>query len=379
MDGFNQLKQTSGFMNLEAAEDVSCPKNLHPNDDIYISKAVLPNGKRISLLKTLLSSACERNCYYCPFRAGRDFRRATFRPEVLANTYMALYNAGITQGIFLSSGVIGGGIRTQDLLIDTAEILRFKLDYRGYLHLKVMPGIEKDQVYRSMQLADRISVNLEAPNTLRLQKLAPRKQFIDELVEPLRWIDQIRQTRRPQKGWNGRWPSSVTQFVVGGVGESDLELLTTTEHLYRELRLSRSYFSAFRPFPDTPMSNQPAESKQRQHRLYQASFLLRDYGFDTEELPINIDGNLPQDIDPKLAWAKKNLVGQPVEINLADRHELLRVPGIGPKAAQAIITNRRKDRLRSLGDLGRIGINTLRVAPFILMDGRLPARQLSFW
>jgi predicted DNA-binding helix-hairpin-helix protein len=127
------------------------------------------------------------------------------------------------------------------------------------------------------------------------------------------------------------------------------------------------------------MSNQPAESRQRQHRLYQASFLLRDYGFGTEELPINIDGNLPQDIDPKLAYAKKNLVGQPVEINLADRHELLRVPGIGPKAAQAIITNRRKDRLRSLGDLGRIGINTMRVAPFILMDGRLPARQLSFW
>jgi len=379
MDGFDQLKQTSGFMSLEAAEDVSCPKNLHPNDDIYISKAVLPNGKRISLLKTLLSSACERNCYYCPFRAGRDFRRATFRPEVLANTYMALYNAGITQGIFLSSGVIGGGIRTQDLLIDAVEILRFKLGYRGYLHLKVMPGIEKDQVYRSMQLADRISVNLEAPNTLRLQKLAPHKQFIDELIKPLRWIDQIRRTRRPQKGWNGRWPSSVTQFVVGGVGESDLELLTTTEHLYRELRLNRSYFSAFRPFPDTPMSNQPAESRQRQHRLYQASFLLRDYGFDTEELPINIDGNLPQDIDPKLAYAKKNLVGQPVEINLADRHELLRVPGIGPKAAQAIITNRRKDRLRSLGDLGRIGINTMRVAPFILMDGRLPARQLSFW
>jgi predicted DNA-binding helix-hairpin-helix protein len=275
--------------------------------------------------------------------------------------------------------VIGGGIRTQDLLIDTAEILRFKLGYIGYLHMKVMPGTEKDQVYRSMQLTDRISVNLEAPNTLRLQKLAPRKQFIEELVQPLRWIDQIRHTRDPQKGWNGRWPSSVTQFVVGGVGESDLELLTTTEHLYRELRLSRSYFSAFRPFPDTPMSNQPAESRQRQHRLYQASFLLRDYGFDTEELPINIDGNLPQDIDPKLAYAKKNLVGQPVEINLADRHELLRVPGIGPKAAQAIITNRRKDRLRSLGDLGRIGINTMRVAPFILLDGRLPARQLSFW
>lgn len=379
MDGFDQLKQMSPFMDLEPAEDVSCPKKLFKNDDIYISKAVLPNGQRISLLKTLLSSACERNCFYCPFRAGRDFRRATFRPEVLANTYMALYNAGITQGIFLSSGVIGGGVRTQDLLIDTAEILRFKHGYKGYLHLKVMPGAEKEQVYRSMQLSDRISVNLEAPNTLRLQKLAPRKQFFDELIQPLKWIDQIRRTQHPHKGWNGRWPSSVTQFVIGGVGESDLELLSTTEHLYQVLRLSRSYYSAFRPFPDTPMSNQPAESRQREHRLYQASFLLRDYGFATEELPLNQDGNLPQNVDPKLAWAIKNLEQQPIDINIANRRELLRVPGIGPKAAQAIIANRRNNRLRSLEDLGKIGINTSRVAPFILMDGRLPARQLSFW
>lgn len=379
MDGLDQIKQLSSFMYLEPAEDVSCPKTRPHNDDIYISKAVLPNGKRISLLKTLLSSACERNCYYCPFRAGRDFRRATFNPDELAKTYMALYNAGITEGIFLSSGVVGGGIRTQDLLIDTAEILRNKLGYRGYLHLKVMPGAEKEQVFRSMQLSDRISVNLEAPNTNRLQKLAPHKQFVDELIQPLQWIEQIRRTQHRSQGWNGRWPSSVTQFVVGGVGESDLELLSTTEHLYRELRLSRSYFSAFRPFPDTPMSDQPAESRQREHRLYQASFLLRDYGFDMEELPLNQDGNLPQHIDPKLAWAQLNLKQQPVEINLADRHELLRIPGIGPKGVKAIIASRRRNRLCSLDDLGRLGINTTRVAPYILMDGQLPTRQLSFW
>lgn len=379
MDGFDRLKQLSSFMDLEPAEDVSCPKTLPHNDDIYISKAILPDGKRISLLKTLLSSACERNCYYCPFRAGRDFRRATFKPDELAKTYMALYNAGITEGIFLSSGVVGGGIRTQDLLIDTAEILRNKLGYKGYLHLKVMPGAEKDQVFRCMQLSDRISVNLEAPNTYRLQNLAPRKQFIDELVQPLRWIDQIRRTQHHRLGWNGRWPSSVTQFVVGGVGESDLELLTTTHNLYSELHLSRSYFSAFRPFPDTPMSNQPAESRQREHRLYQASYLLRDYGFDTEELPFSQDGNLPHNIDPKLAWAQMHLKHRPIEINHADRHELLRIPGIGPKSVRAIISQRRKYQLRSLDDLGRIGIKTNQVAPYILIDGRRPAQQLAFW
>lgn len=379
MDGLVQLKQLSSFMDLEPAEDVSCPKT-HPNgDDIYISKAVLPTGKRISLLKTLLSSACERNCYYCPFRAGRDFRRTTFKPDDLARTYMALYNAGIVEGIFLSSGVVGGGIRTQDLLIDTAEILRYKHGYKGYLHLKVMPGAEKDQVFRSMQLSDRISVNLEAPNTHRLQKLAPRKQFIDELIQPLRWIEQIRRTQHTRLGWNGRWPSSVTQFVVGGVGESDMELLTTTQYLYSDFRLSRSYFSAFRPFHDTPMSNHPAESRRREHRLYQASFLLRDYGFETEELPFSQDGNLPHNIDPKLAWAQIHLKHHPIEINCADRHALLRIPGIGPRSVRAILSYRRKFRIRSIDDLGKIGIQTNRVAPYVLMDGQRPPHQLSLW
>ncbi|MCK5430884.1 MAG: radical SAM protein, partial [Anaerolineales bacterium] len=340
MDTLEQLKQLSSYMDLEPAEDVGCPKVSTRDEDIYLSKAVLPNGQHISLLKTLLTSACERNCYYCPFRAGRDFRRATFKPEDLAKTYKALYNAGIAEGIFLSSGVVGGGIRTQDQLIKTAEILRYKLDYRGYLHLKIMPGAEKTQVFRSMQLADRISINLEAPNTHRLQKLAPRKQFIDELIQPLRWVEEIRHTQHSRLGWNGRWPSSVTQFVVGGVGENDLELLSTTQHLYHELHLSRTYYSAFRPFPDTPMDHLPAESKQREHRLYQASFLLRDYGFDLEELPLNHGGDLPLNIDPKLAWARQTLTHQPIDINHADKRDLLRIPGIGPKGTQAILTYR---------------------------------------
>ena len=171
----------------------------------------------------------------------------------------------------------------------------------------------------------------------------------------------------------------MTQFVVGGVGESDLELLSTTQHLYHELHLSRTYYSAFRPFPDTPMDHLPAESKQREQRLYQASFLLRDYGFDIEELPLNHGGDLPLNIDPKLAWARQTLTHQPIDINHADKRDLLRIPGIGPKGAQAILTYRRQNRVYSLSDLRKIGINTARVAPFILLDGRLPARQISFW
>ncbi len=259
MDLIDRLHTLSTHMELELAEDAGCPAGFKKDHDPFLSQAALPNGRKITMLKTLLTSACERNCYYCPFRAGRDFRRATFKPEELAKTFMSLVQAGITQGVFLSSGIIRGGLRTQDQLIDTAAILREKYSFKGYIHLKIMPGAERDQVERSMRLADRVSINLEAPNTHRLQLLAPGKQFLDELVEPLRWVNEIR-TRQPgQLSWKGRWPSSVTQFVVGAVGESDYELLTTTDMLHHQLGLQRVYYSAFRPHLDTPLENQPAE------------------------------------------------------------------------------------------------------------------------
>jgi len=278
--------------------------------------------------------------------------------------------------LFLSSGIIKGGVSTQDRILDTAEVLRHKLGWRGYLHLKIMPGAEKAQVERAMQLADRISVNLEGPNTKRLQQLAPLKQFMEELLQPLQWAEEIRRSQPAGEGWNGRWPSLTTQFVVGAVGESDLELLTTAGYLYQKLRLSRTYFSGFHPIDDTPLAEQPAVNPWREHRLYQASFLLRDYGFDMEEMPFNQEGNLPLEVDPKLGWAKANLLHEPVEVNRADREDLLRVPGIGPKGANAILHARRRGRLRDLQDLRQIGVVTSRLAPFVLLDGYRPARQL---
>jgi len=379
MDAIERLKFLSTQMDLEPAEDMGCPKIPQHPKDIVLSDAVLPGGKRIVLLKTLLTSACERNCFYCPFRAGRDFRRETFKPEELAKTYIALHRAGIAQGIFLSSGIAGQGVRTQDRLIETAEILRHRLNYRGYLHLKIMPGAEKAQVERSMQLADRVSINLEAPNQHRLQFLAPRKQFLDELIQPLKWVEEIRRTQPSFRGWNGHWPSSTTQFVVGAAGESDLELLDTTERLYRQLHLRRTYFMAFHPISDTPLEDHPAESPVRERRLYQASFLLRDYGFTMEELPLDPEGNLPLQLDPKAAWAKSHLAEQPLEINRANRSELLRIPGIGPKGATAILQARKNGRFRSLSELGRIGIDSTRMAPYILLDGKRPAYQHKFW
>jgi predicted DNA-binding helix-hairpin-helix protein len=379
MEALDRLRLLTSQMHLEPAEDALCPK-LSPRkkEEIYISSAALPNGKRISLLKTLLTSVCERNCYYCPFRAGRDFRRATFRPDEFAQMFMYLHKAGAVEGIFLSSGVVGGGIRTQDQLLATIEILRNKYQYQGYVHLKVMPGTQKAQVEQAMLLADRISVNLEAPNDTRLQKLAPKKQFLDELMQPIKWAAQIRRKQPPLNAWKGTWASTVTQFVVGAVGDTDVELLSTTENLHRQTGLSRAYFSAFNPVSETPLEDQPPTPQIRQNRLYQASYLLRDYGFVLEDLPFEGAGNLPLDIDPKTAWAQTHLIHHPVEINRASRSELLRIPGIGPKSADTILSTRRIRQLRDLSVLGKMGILAKKAAPFILLDGKRPERQLVF-
>ncbi|MBL8078959.1 MAG: hypothetical protein JNM55_13420 [Anaerolineales bacterium] len=345
-------------------------------DHAFTHPAQLPNGQKIILLKTLLSSACERDCFYCPFRAGRDFRRATFKPDEFAGLFSKLTDAKMAEGVFLSSGIAGGGIRTQDKLLATAEIMRKKYNYRGYLHLKIMPGAEKDQVYRAMQLADRVSVNLEAPNTERLARLAPHKIFLEELLQPLKWVEEIRKTVPAYKFWNGHWPSTVTQFVAGGSDESDLELLTTTSWLMKNVRLKRAYFPAFHPIRDTPLENKTAVDPMREHRLYQASFLLRDYGFDLEDLPFTHESNLPLHADPKQAWAQMNLIENPIEINNADKLHLIKIPGIGLKGAEAIINARRINKLRDLSSLKKLGVIAERAAPYLLLDGYKPATQL---
>ncbi len=379
MDALEKLKLLGPPTCFEPAEEVVGGRRPSPrqgqDDDFsgFIHNAVMPGGQRIALLKTLLTSACERDCAYCAFRQGRDFRRATFTPDELARFFMQLHRKGIAEGIFLSSGVAGGGPRTQDRLIATAELLRTHYGFEGYIHLKIMPGAEQGQVLAAMRLADRVSINLEAPNAERLARLAPHKVFTEELLQRLRWVEDIR------RELPGRWPSSTTQFVVGAADESDVELLTTTEFLHRQLGLARAYFSRFTPIPDTPLENHPPTPSLREHRLYQSSFLLRDYDFTVEELPFDTDGNLPLESDPKLAWARRHLTHAPIEVNTASRRDLLRVPGIGPKGVEKLLRERRRGRLRDLSDLRKLGIAVRRVAPFILLDGHRPPYQLGLW
>lgn len=379
MEDLQKLGLLSSAASLDT-EGVVCPPNTsRKGDGIILTKAMLPNGRATTLLKSLLTSVCENNCLYCPFRAGRDFPRETFQPEEFACLVFNLTRAGLIQGIFLSSGVAGGGISTQDSLLKTAEILRLKMHYPGYLHLKLMPSAQYDQVLRAMRLADRVSINLEAPNASRLQRLAPQKDFISQLLQPLAWVESIRRNCSPAGAWKNRWPSSATQFVVGGAGESDRELLETTQDLHRNFGLLRAYFSAFQPHRDTPLEHAPAATYRRELRLYQADYLIRDYGFSQEELSYTASGDLIPEKDPKKVWAEKNLTHQPLEINRADRGQLLRVPGIGIKGVETILHYRRSQTIRDLSALSKMGIDTHRIKDYILLDGQRPFRQLALF
>lgn len=341
----------------------------------WITPTVLPDGRVVPHFKVLLSNACEKDCAYCANRCGRDFQRVSFRPEELAKTFYQMWRAKLVRGLFLSSAVHGNSSLTMERMISAVEILRRKHSYQGYIHLKLMPGVDKATVERAVQLADRVSVNLEAPNPERLARLADKKNFYEELLTPLRWVSEIRDS----KGRDLLPLGLTTQFVVGACDERDSEILTTVGALYRELRLTRVYYSAFSPIEDTPLEDHPATPPIREHRLYQSDFLFRHYGFTLEDLVFDQQGNLPTETDPKTLAALHQPERFPVEVNTARREELLRVPGIGPRSASRILQLRCQGAFRSLGDLKNIGALAQRAAPFILLDGKRPPVQLNLF
>jgi len=364
-------------------------------DDIgrWIYPAAMPDGRRVMLLKILMSNACENNCLYCANRRGRDFRRISFQPEELARLFDELHRRGLVQGLFLSSAVCGGATRMMEQMLAAAELLRLKYEFRGYIHLKILPGADLACVERAAELADRLSINLEAPSQERLARIASGKDF-NELLTPMGLVKAIIDRGlvtnllplKGKNGWKPMWEKvrqvragQTTQFVVGAADETDREVMRTTHWLYRELDLARAYFSAFQPVVDTPLEDRPPTPLIREHRLYQADFLFRRYGFEFDDLVFDEDGNLPRSFDPKMMWALTHPELFPVEVNLASREELLRVPGIGPRSAARILKLRRQGRFRSLQDLSKIGAVAKRAAPFILLDGRQPPIQLGLW
>lgn len=380
MSDMERLQLLTSQMHLEPSEETR-GTSLSPRarEAIAVKTAQLPNGKNIRLLKSLLSSYCERNCSYCPFRSGRDIPRASFTPDEFARLFDSLYRAGFVEGIFLSSSIFQGSVTTQDRLLATASLLRVRYHFQGYLHLKIMPGAERDQVQEAMLLADRLSVNLEAPHPRALSLIAPQKDFNNDLLRPLHWIEEIRARQTPHNAWKNSWPSSTTQFVVGAGDESDRDILAITAHLRRTSQIARAYYSSFTPIQDTPFENLPPSPAKREQRLYQAFFLLRDYGFSLEDLTYLKNGNLPLDTDPKLAWANLNLLHHPVEINTAPRATLLRVPGLGPTRVDRIIERRRQNKIRSFSLLRKNHLVELKSAPFLLINGRRIPQQATLF
>jgi predicted DNA-binding helix-hairpin-helix protein len=326
----------------------------------YIYPAATPKG-RVPLLKILMSSECENGCLYCENRSSRSSRRYRFEPEELARAFLEMESRGLVQGLFLSSGIDINPDATMERTISTVEIIRLKYGFQGYIHLKIMPKSSSSYIERAIDLADRVSVNLEAPTEHHLQKICPDKDF-GALLNQMRKIKEVSEGKASL--------SQTTQFVVGASDESDREILKTCEELYSKFGLNRIYFEAFRPVPNTPLEDHPPVPKTRQDRLYQADFLLRSYGFSFREFIFSEDGNLEPKLDPKLSWALHHPENFPIEVNKASFGELLRIPGIGPRCARSILELRRREgEIRSACVLKACGVPFKRVAPFILVNG----------
>lgn len=353
-------------------------------DDIgrWIYPVVLPDGRRIALLKVLMTNACENDCYYCAQRASRDCLRTRFAPDELAKLFDMLHRQRRVQGIFLSSSVFGGPDCTMEQMLAAIELIRRKCEFAGYVHLKILPGAHRAAVEQAVQLANRVSVNLEAPNPQRLAALSSTKDFHRDLLTRMRWAAEAIQ-RAPGADPGSRFGAGhgglTTQFVVGAAKEPDREIMATAAWLYKQLDLRRAYYSAFQPVVNTPLEGETPTPPLREHRLYQSDWLLRQYGFQLEELVFDEEGNLPQEADPKIMWAKAHPERFPIEINRADRWELLRIPGVGPRSASRILKLRREQKLHDLSDLQKIGAVAERAAPYILLDGRRPMSQLPLW
>ncbi len=332
----------------------------------WIYPASLPNGQSVNLLKVLLSNSCNRDCSYCPQQRGRRFARSSFKPEELARTFMEMHQRGHVTGLFLSSGISGSVEASMERLLKTVELVRHRHGYRGWGHLKVLPGARREQVERAAVLANRLSLNLEAPSPERLRAISPQKNFYQDLFQRMAWIHDLIDSR------SGRCKGQTTQFVVGAGEETDAEFIRLSGSLYNDLGLSRIYYSAFQPVHGTPLGEQPAAPFEREHRLYQTDFLLRKYGFAADEIVLDERGNLPLDTDPKTAWARRHPESFPVDVASAPRQQLLRVPGIGPVVASRLIKGRRDGGVKTMADLRHLGALSDRAAPFILLGGKRP-------
>ena len=378
------------------------------------------DGRCVSLLKVLFTNNCVYNCEYCVSRRDNDFPRASFEPEELAALTMEFYRRNYIEGLFLSSAVEISPDYTAERILKCLTILRESYGFAGYIHAKIIPGVSPEILHRIGLVADRLSVNIELPTSESLKKFAPQKkakqifapmrQITNTLIEtgslkgpgnmfqgqllntaehylggaeasiqPLQPGSLVPDTPRPAgKGavtptGKGTFASAgqTTQMIIGAGGESDQSILTTSENLYRTFKMKRVYYSAYVPVVSSPIlpDKLTAPPLAREHRIYQADWLLRFYGFTVSELFGKDSANLDPDLDPKVTWALRNLDQFPIEINKASYETLMRIPGIGNISARRIIRQRRVRAVR-FEDLKKMGVVMKRAKYFVLCCGR---------
>lgn len=344
-----------------------------------ICHSFTPDGRCVSLLKVLYSNACCYDCSYCVNRRTNDIPRATFTPRELAELTIGFYRRNYIEGLFLSSAVLGSPDATMEKMIEALRILRQEYRFNGYIHAKAIPGADPQLVERLGLLADRLSVNIELPSETSLSRLAPDKHKAG-ILRPMGQIAQRTAQNRRELAVYRHAPAFApagqsTQMIIGATPETDLHILRLTEGLYRKYALKRVFFSAY--LPVVPDPRLPAVTAKppllREHRLYQADWLLRYYQFSAAEILNEEEPNFDPYLDPKCNWALRHLEFFPVEVNTATKAQLLRVPGIGPKSVQRILAARRQQYL-GMDELKRIGVVLKRARYFITCNGKAPVR-----
>lgn len=350
------------------------------NEGMGICHAYAPDGRCISLLKILLTNFCLYDCVYCVNRRSSNVVRARFSVGEVVELTLNFYKRNYIEGLFLSSGIIRNSDYTMEQLALVAKTLRTQHAFRGYIHLKTIPDAAPELIAEAGRWADRLSINVELPTETGLQRLAPEKNLRDirAAMGSLRLaIDENKEeSRKTAKAPRFAPAGQSTQMIVGADTASDRDVLETSVNLYSNYRLRRVYYSAFSPIPDAskalPLVAPPLV---REHRLYQADWLLRFYGFSIDDIaPQNVQANLDLEVDPKTAWALRNRDQFPVDLNTAPREILLRVPGLGVKTVDKLVDLRKHKRLR-FEDLTRLRVSSRKVAPFVITIDHRPRAE----
>ena len=352
-------------------------KGIGSTEGMGICHAYAPDGRCISLLKILLTNSCIFDCHYCINRKSSNVRRARFTAKEVVDLTISFYKRNYIEGLFLSSGIIGSSNYTMEQLVEVARSLREDHDFRGYIHLKTIPDADPELVAAAGRHADRVSINVELPTTPGLKRLAPEKSVeriegaMGEMKASI--IDARDATKKYKSAPRYAPAGQSTQMIVGADAATDGDIVLRASGLYDAFGMRRVYYSAFSPIPDAsailPLKRPPL---MREHRLYQSDWLMRFYGFaPTEVVAATDDGMLPLDIDPKLAWALKFRGSFPVDVNRAPKAMLLRVPGLGVKAVNRILTSRKWRRLH-LADIARLTVSITKLHPFIVAEDWRP-------